>query len=291
MNIKMDVSEVLLFLELMKKQKHAPNLKEMNFLLFQLESYNDVKSFVNKLDELKIKPPFVFYLSSLIHFIEDYQDCINLKNKILQTQRKRRRRFSILFIHQIMLSKSEEESLSIIKQADEYGVNLGEVWSKRYDSLWQIKRDQKEWKENAKKLFEVNGFTEIFETFQEMKFRHFEKTSLSDLKNILLENKANDNDRKIIQTTVFERSVYIKEFARRVANGVCQLCDRVAPFKDKHGKPFLEVHHIHYLSKGGSDTIDNVVALCPNCHRKIHHLELSEDNEKIKQKALENIQL
>lgn len=29
-------------------------------------------------------------------------------------------------------------------------------------------------------------------------------------------------------------------------------------------------HHIVPTSKGGKDTLDNVVILCPNCHRKVH---------------------
>lgn len=45
----------------------------------------------------------------------------------------------------------------------------------------------------------------------------------------------------------------------RVAKGICQLCDKEAPIKDKHGQPFLEVHHIHYLSNGGEDKIENVI--------------------------------
>ncbi|WP_068985414.1 HNH endonuclease [Lysinibacillus xylanilyticus] len=31
------------------------------------------------------------------------------------------------------------------------------------------------------------------------------------------------------------------------------------------------------LWKGGEDTIENCVALCPNCHRKMHSLALNED--------------
>jgi 5-methylcytosine-specific restriction protein A len=50
-------------------------------------------------------------------------------------------------------------------------------------------------------------------------------------------------------------------------------------------KPFLEEHHIEWLSKGGEDTIDNAVALCPNCHRKMHILNLKEDKEKLRRKA------
>ncbi|WP_445678070.1 HNH endonuclease [Psychrobacillus sp. FSL H8-0484] len=61
----------------------------------------------------------------------------------------------------------------------------------------------------------------------------------------------------------------IKEFAKKVAQGVCQLCENPAPFSNKIGKPFLEVHHIHYLSRGDSDCLDNVIALCPNCRRML----------------------
>ncbi|HDY7447493.1 TPA: HNH endonuclease [Vibrio vulnificus] len=44
-----------------------------------------------------------------------------------------------------------------------------------------------------------------------------------------------------------------------------------APFiKRSNGEPYLEVHHIIPLSQGGLDSLENVISLCPNCHRKIH---------------------
>lgn len=52
--------------------------------------------------------------------------------------------------------------------------------------------------------------------------------------------------------------------------GFAQLCGNFAPFNDSEGKPYLESHHIIWLSKGGADSIDNTVALCPNCHKKMH---------------------
>lgn len=57
----------------------------------------------------------------------------------------------------------------------------------------------------------------------------------------------------------------------RHANGICELCQKLAPFNDNHGLPFLETHHIKFLSDGGPDIVKNVVALCPNCHRKCHY--------------------
>jgi 5-methylcytosine-specific restriction protein A len=37
------------------------------------------------------------------------------------------------------------------------------------------------------------------------------------------------------------------------------------------------MHHVTPLSGGGEDTTGNTVALCPNCHRKMHVLNLPMD--------------
>jgi len=55
------------------------------------------------------------------------------------------------------------------------------------------------------------------------------------------------------------------------ASGICELCNEKAPFiRKKDHTPYLEVHHETPLAKGGEDTIENSLALCPNCHRKEH---------------------
>ena len=55
------------------------------------------------------------------------------------------------------------------------------------------------------------------------------------------------------------------------ASGHCELCEREAPFFKRNELPYLEVHHIVMLSNGGEDTPKNTAALCPNCHRFLHH--------------------
>lgn len=45
-------------------------------------------------------------------------------------------------------------------------------------------------------------------------------------------------------------------------NYTCQICGE----KDTR----LEVHHIQFRSKGGSNRMDNLVTLCRNCHKQIH---------------------
>ncbi len=67
-----------------------------------------------------------------------------------------------------------------------------------------------------------------------------------------------------------ERDPLVAAWVRRNAAGICELCSDPAPFRRPDGLPYLEVHHVHPLGKGGSDRITNAVALCPNCHRACH---------------------
>ena len=112
---------------------------------------------------------------------------------------------------------------------------------------------------------------------------------VTDNHKVIIEKKAKESQstktsvRETISQT-YKRNPYIAEYAKRRANGVCQLCGISAPFKNKLGEPYLETHHIEWLSKGGSDTIDNTVALCPNCHKKIHILDSLEDKRVLKER-------
>ncbi|MGI6556672.1 MAG: HNH endonuclease [Pseudoramibacter sp.] len=44
------------------------------------------------------------------------------------------------------------------------------------------------------------------------------------------------------------------------------------------------LRYVEWLSCGGEDSIDNVVALCPNCHRRIHIFNDADDNMRLKKK-------
>lgn len=89
-------------------------------------------------------------------------------------------------------------------------------------------------------------------------------------------NYGNKKTRKT-QTIVYHRDLYLKELVKRIANGKCQLCGEKAPFKDKNKVPYLEEHHVKKLAEGGADELNNVVAICPNCHKKMHILGEKED--------------
>ncbi|ALV08614.1 HNH endonuclease [Roseateles depolymerans] len=70
---------------------------------------------------------------------------------------------------------------------------------------------------------------------------------------------------------VYERSRAVRDYVLLRAAGVCESCDRPAPFVRADGSPYLEPHHITRLSDGGLDHPSCVAALCPACHREIHY--------------------
>lgn len=54
----------------------------------------------------------------------------------------------------------------------------------------------------------------------------------------------------VSQSNQYERNPWVAEYALRRANGHCQLCKKPAPSKKKDGSPYLEIHHIEWLSEG-----------------------------------------
>lgn len=77
---------------------------------------------------------------------------------------------------------------------------------------------------------------------------------------------------RTVTTTVYDRNPDVVAEVLYRAKGKCEKCPNFAPFKRKSdGSPYLEVHHKQPLAKDGDDTVENAIALCPNCHREAHY--------------------
>jgi 5-methylcytosine-specific restriction protein A len=68
----------------------------------------------------------------------------------------------------------------------------------------------------------------------------------------------------------YERSRTVRVYVLRRADGRCEGCGEAAPFKTPKGRPYLEPHHIRRRADAGPDHPRWVIALCPNCHRRVH---------------------
>lgn len=86
--------------------------------------------------------------------------------------------------------------------------------------------------------------------------------------------------------TVYQRSRDVRDYVLARAQGHCEGCNEEAPFLRADGSPYLEPHHIRRVSDGGPDDPRFVIALCPNCHRRVH---AGQDGEAYNQTFLKTI--
>ena len=86
-------------------------------------------------------------------------------------------------------------------------------------------------------------------------------------------HRSGQSGQRSVSVSQFDRNPWVAEYTKRRADGHCDLCHEPAPFPGKDGTPYLENHHITWLSRGGEDSVLNTVALCPNCHRRMHVLD------------------
>lgn len=97
-----------------------------------------------------------------------------------------------------------------------------------------------------------------------------EAASLEDLRSAALAAAGIGRSAGVSSRNVYARSRDVRAYVLRRANGHCEGCAAPAPFLRADGSPYLEPHHIRRVSDGGPDDIRFVIALCPNCHRRVH---------------------
>lgn len=78
-------------------------------------------------------------------------------------------------------------------------------------------------------------------------------------------------ERREVVRDEFIRDPFVVRAALIRASGACEMpgC-RIPLFVTDDGSAYLEVHHMLPLGEGGDDSLVNVAALCPNCHRELH---------------------
>ena len=62
----------------------------------------------------------------------------------------------------------------------------------------------------------------------------------------------------------------LREERLRMDNYTCQKCR----FDGHEHRNMLHVHHKVPLSRGGRNKLSNLITLCKDCHKKIHHKSL-----------------
>ena len=68
-----------------------------------------------------------------------------------------------------------------------------------------------------------------------------------------------------------ETSLCIKTLYNIFENISCEICG--------WDKTTRDLHHIIEVSNGGQNDINNIICVCPNCHRMIHNNLISKDDQ------------
>lgn len=90
-----------------------------------------------------------------------------------------------------------------------------------------------------------------------------------------------------IRKAAYRRSKAVKVYVKKRASGACEGCGEGAPFTTTGGRPYLEAHHVHRVSDAGPDHPRWVIALCPTCHRRVHH---GQDGEEYNQRLASQLE-
>lgn len=93
-----------------------------------------------------------------------------------------------------------------------------------------------------------------------------------------LENFSVQEGKKVFRSHfLYERNAKLrKEYIKRNPTPICDVCGKNMRIIYPWTENMLEIHHIHPLSSQGtsnkshSTSIDDVVGICPSCHRAIH---------------------
>ena len=151
---------------------------------------------------------------------------------------------------------------------------LKDSWQKIYDSLSRFQKTKKN-------LYSVIGMSQKHISDVKLNEKKSQKKlvneSLDRLKELALRNQNKVPKEILTKGSAFVRDPYVVAYVKRKANGICDLCEKPAPFHNSSGEPYLECHHLVRLADEGEDSINNAVALCANCHRKMHILNSNKD--------------
>jgi len=84
-----------------------------------------------------------------------------------------------------------------------------------------------------------------------------------------VQDRLEYQNKRIHEVCSFVKDRQLASEAKRKAKYRCRACGGALGDPTKASR-YVQAHHVEPLSEGGSDTADNLLVLCPNCHAKMH---------------------
>lgn len=126
----------------------------------------------------------------------------------------------------------------------------------------------------------------LFKSIEEKKAQKAHELNYEQLLK-MIERSNKMTSTRVVKSEAVVRNPYVADAAKLRAKGKCEKCGKDDMFEVRKNVKYLEIHHLIPLSEGGADTLDNVCALCANCHRELHY---SKDRVEISEVLMEALE-
>jgi hypothetical protein len=80
-----------------------------------------------------------------------------------------------------------------------------------------------------------------------------------------------ENRRAYLHHQVYIRNKGFVRELQKLYGGKCQIC--LWNPKGVYGESLCHAHHVHWLSRGGEDCLENMILICPNHHSAVHRCD------------------
>lgn len=161
----------------------------------------------------------------------------------------------------LVFPKPEKDELRLYLRKEAFKPNPGEIWF----------------------LYPSNGAIHLG-SMTETQWRSIGRNDDDDItyQNLVINGNEllSPSYREIASRIIQKRNPELAKQRIQHANYTCEISAQCRLFKSRSsGFNYLEAHHFIPLAfqplfKNTLDTLDNIVALCPFCHRAIHHAEV-----------------
>ena len=113
----------------------------------------------------------------------------------------------------------------------------------------------------------MQGFSPSFTVYDHSKDKTAEEQgSPNKTISLQLKSKPKEDETITIKRIQYKRDNYIIALIKQYRGHECQICSKVIITKDGH--KYIEAAHIDPKSEKGKETPDNILLLCPNCHKE-----------------------
>ncbi len=102
------------------------------------------------------------------------------------------------------------------------------------------------------------------------------KINKEELYNKIIECEKDDTEKITINGKSYKRHNYLMAQIKKYRGHKCQFCSTT--ILKANGEYYIEACHIKSKAEGGKDSLDNILILCPNCHKLFDYGR--RDNEK-----------